>query len=156
MDIQTLIYITIGLGTLIIAQTVAIVLLNTKIRKLLRGPASSIEESVTNIIHEIDGIQEFRKELEPYLSNVERRLKRSFQGHHTLRFDPFRGDGSGGSQSFATAFINEDGDGIILSSLNSRDRMNVYSKPIKRFESEFELTQEEKEALSKAKESCKL
>ncbi|MGH7249434.1 MAG: DUF4446 family protein, partial [Minisyncoccia bacterium] len=55
------------------------------------------------------------------------------------------------NQSFAIGMMNEDGDGLVLSSLYSRERMSIFAKPIKRGKSEYELTAEEKEALNKAK-----
>ena len=47
--------------------------------------------------------------------------------------------------------LNEDGDGVVLSSLYARDRMSVFAKPIKNNKSEYELSNEEKEVLSKIK-----
>ena len=46
--------------------------------------------------------------------------------------------------------LNEEGDGVVFSSLYSRERMSVFAKPIKNNKSEYELTSEEKEALKKA------
>ena len=59
-----------------------------------------------------------------------------------MRFNPFKD--VGGNQSFAIAIVNEDGDGIVLSSLYSRERMSVFAKQIKKGISEVELTEEEK------------
>ena len=47
--------------------------------------------------------------------------------------------------------VNEDGDGVVFSSLYSRERMSVFAKPIKNGKSEYELTSEEKNVLDKAK-----
>ena len=49
------------------------------------------------------------------------------------------------------AFLNDEGDGVIMSSLYARDRMSIFAKPIKKGKSEFELSAEEKEVLDKAK-----
>ena len=46
--------------------------------------------------------------------------------------------------------LDEDGNGVVLSSLYSRERMSVFAKPIKNNKSEYELTAEEKEALKGA------
>ena len=70
-----------------------------------------------------------------------------------VRFNPFSGDGSGGNQSFAAAFLDEKGSGVVLSSLYARDRVGLYAKPIEKGASSFELTKEEKEALERAQES---
>ena len=68
-----------------------------------------------------------------------------------------KGDGSGGNQSFATGFLSEEKNGVIISSMYSRDHVSVFAKPIKNFISEQgELTAEEKDALNHAKDSIKL
>ena len=46
---------------------------------------------------------------------------------------------------------NEEGDGLVISSLYARERMSVFAKPIKNGKSEYELTQEEIEVINKAK-----
>jgi hypothetical protein len=46
-------------------------------------------------------------------------------------FKAFDGMKSGGTNSFSLALLNEEGDGVILSTLHSRERVNVYSKEIK-------------------------
>jgi hypothetical protein len=46
--------------------------------------------------------------------------------------------------------LNEEGDGVVLSSLYSRERMSVFAKPIKNKKSEYELTVEEKAVLDQA------
>jgi hypothetical protein len=73
-----------------------------------------------------------------------------------LRFNPFKGTGDGGNQSFSTAFVSEKGDGAIISSLYSRDRVSIFCKPLASFESSFELTDEEKEVLEAAKVKLKI
>lgn len=138
-----------------VAMIISIVNL-IKTKKILRGTSKDIGTSFTKVIEDMKSFDEFRKDLEEYLHHVEGRVKKSFRGIHTIRFNPFQGDGSGGFQSFATALLNEEGNGVIISSLHARDRMSVYAKPISKFISEFELSEEEQEALSKAKESCKL
>ena len=79
---------------------------------------------------------------------VNAKLQKSIRGLETVRFNPFSDQGS--NQSFAIGMLNEKGDGVVLSSLYSRERMSVFAKPIKGGKSEYELTAEEKEVLKKA------
>jgi len=88
-----------------------------------------------------------------YLKTAEARLRRSIQGVETIRFNAFKGTGEGGNQSFAIALLSENGDGTVVSSLYARDRMSVFAKPIKNFSSEFEMTAEERDAVTRAKRS---
>ncbi len=151
LDTASMIYILLGL---IIALVLWIVKLEIRIRKMLRGKdVHSIEDAVVKLHSDITNLQKFQGESIEYLKNIEARLKRSVQAVETIRFNPFKGTGEGGNQSFATALLNEKGDGVVVSSLYSRDRVSVYSKPLKKFTSEFEVTQEEREAIGAAKES---
>jgi Protein of unknown function (DUF4446) len=145
----------IALGAALIALVISISNLSST-KKILRGSTKELGTSMVQVIEDMKNLDTWKKSLEEYLRSVENRLKSSTRGVYTLRFNPFQGDGSGGFQSFATAFVNEEGDGVIISSLHARDRMSVFAKPISKFTSELTLTEEEQEALSKAKESCKL
>ena len=124
-----------------------------KLKKfLVNVDAHNIGESLSSVSSNVNELQAFRTELESYLATVEKRLKKSVQSVHTVRFNPFKGSGGGGNQSFATAFLTEDGDGVVVSSLYSREHVSIFSKPVKGHTSEFELSEEECEALEKAKE----
>lgn len=149
--------ILVGLGALILLSLVLIIHFEIRLRKLLRGTrAQNLEDSIALVERDIQALKKFRGEATGYLEKVEKRLGQSIQGVATVRFNPFKGNGEGGSQSFASSFITEKGDGLILSSLHTRDRVSVFAKPIKNYVSEFELTGEEKEAIAKAKEKlCK-
>ena len=76
-------------------------------------------------------------------------MKKSVRGLETIRFNPFPDQGS--NQSFAVGMLNEEGNGVVFSSLYSRERMSIFAKPVKNGKSEYELTTEEKEVLKKAK-----
>jgi hypothetical protein len=153
---ETVAYIAIAAMTLAVIAMIVTISHYLANKKLLRGATQDVGTSIEQVVKDMKSLDVFRRDLEEYLRSVETRLKTSFRGMHTIRFNPFQGDGSGGFQSFATAFVNEDGTGVIISSLHARDRMSVFAKPVSKFASELTLTEEEQEALSKAKESCKL
>jgi hypothetical protein len=147
-----LIAVTI-LGVIVIVLLVITIMMNIKLRKfLIDKDGENIGDSLTFAADNIKDLQAFKRELEVYLLTVENRLKKSVQSVHTVRFNPFKGAGEGGNQSFATAFLSEDGDGVIVSSLYSRDHVSIFSKPVKGHKSEYELSGEETEALQKARE----
>ncbi|HEC30734.1 MAG TPA: DUF4446 family protein [Candidatus Yonathbacteria bacterium] len=143
----------VGLALLTLILIVLVVRLQTKLRKLVSGKdGKSLECDIVGIQKNLESTSVEQKEIREYLRNIEKRLRRSIQGVGTIRFNPFKGTGSGGNQSFATALLSEDGDGAVISSLYSRERVSIFSKPIKKFKSEYELSTEEKHALQKAKE----
>jgi len=121
-----------------------------RLKKLFRGKkGSDIEESITVINEAINGLKDAHFKATERLDVHNKKLGQSLRGIHTVRFNPFPELGS--NQSFAIAILNESGDGVILSSLYTRERVSVFAKPIKNMRSEYELTDEEKEALLKAK-----
>lgn len=144
--------ILIGLGGLVIILIALVIHFEIRLRKLLRGTrAKSIEDSLSLIEQDIKVLKNFKGEASAYLEKVEKRLGRSIQGVGMIRFNPFKGNGEGGNQSFASSLITEKGDGLIISSLYSRDHVSIFAKPVKNYTSEFELTEEEKESLSRAR-----
>ena len=140
------------LTILTIALFVKIIMMNNRLKKFLVDvDAKNIGDSLDHIAAKVKSLQSFEKEMESYLSSVEKRLRKSAQSIYTVRFNPFHGTGGGGNQSFATSILNEEGDGVVISSLYSREHVSIYSKPIKNFTSEHELSTEEKESVDKAK-----
>ena len=63
-----------------------------------------------------------------------------------VRFNPFKE--LGGDHSFSLAILNAEDDGIIVTSLHTRDRTRVYMKDIKNAKSSFELSNDEIKALN--------
>ena len=121
-----------------------------RMKKLMAGKkAADLEEVLMALVQDLDNLQKSKNKIETDIGQIENRLKKSIRGLSTVRFNPFKD--SGGNQSFAIAMLNEDGDGVILSSLYSRERMSVFAKPVKNHVSEYDLTNEEQEALKTAK-----
>jgi len=144
-------YTIITLLFVVVVLTIWIMLLERKLARFLRGgKTETLGESLSSLEQEVKALSAFRKETEGYLHAVEKRLKRSVQGVGTVRFQAFKGTGDGGNQSFASAFINEKGDGVVISSIYSRNIVGVYAKPVSGGAATFELTPEEKEALGRA------
>lgn len=143
-------YLTYGALILIIFTIGWLARLEIKLRKLLGGKNQSLDEAVSEMRKELAALKKYKDASEKYLEQVEQRLKKSITGVETVRFNPFKGNGSGGNQSFATAFVSEEGNGVVISSLYSREHVSVFAKPVKNLSSEYELTAEEKESLQKA------
>jgi hypothetical protein len=147
------IYIWGAIGLIIISLFSWVIWLQNKLGKLLIGKSKNIDDSISILNKEIIDLKKFQTEAEETFKDNDARLKKTISGVETIRFNPFKGDGSGGNQSFATAFLNEEKNGVIISSMYSRDHISIFSKPIKNSLSEYELTKEEREAMNKAQSS---
>ena len=121
-----------------------------RLKRFFRGAKGrDLEETIAELEKNITKLERARNSTEQEIAGINKKLQKSIRGLETLRFNPF--PDQGGNQSFAIGMLDEEGDGLVLSSLYSRDRMSVFAKPVKNGKSEYELTKEEKEVLNRAK-----
>lgn len=144
-----LIYILASVSLLL---TGVVIYLHIRLKKILCGKSGGdLEDVLESVSNRVKDIESFREESEKYLSDLERRVRRSSQVVETVRFNAFGGGANGGNQSFATAILSETGDGVVFSSIYSRERVSVFAKPVKTFVSEYETSEEEDQAIAGAK-----
>ncbi len=96
-------------------------------------------------------VREMTDELKMVRNDVARldvMAETSIQKVGLVRFNPF--DDTGGDQSFALALLDSSDNGVIVSSLYSREGTRIYAKSIIRGESRHHLTDEEREAIRRA------
>lgn len=149
MEMNSIFYFYIIAAAGLFFLAIWILSIESRLKKIFRGKkAENLEGLIGGISAELEKINISQKDTEKYLGNVEKRLKNSVQRVGVLRFNPF-GD-SGSNQSFAIAFLDEKGNGVVVSSLYSREKVNTYAKPIKNYESEYSLSEEEKQAIKTA------
>lgn len=121
-----------------------------RVRKLLMGKnGQSLEATIHDLVNAATELHKRQDDIIAMLEDVDGRVKTSIRGVELIRFNPFEDAGS--NQSFAIALLNEEGDGVVLSSLYSRERMSIFAKPVKQLSSPHELSDEEKDVITKAK-----
>lgn len=79
---------------------------------------------------------------------LEARMSGTLQGVGLIRFNPLAD--MGGDQSFALAVVDANADGFVISSLHGRNATRIYSKVVRRGQSNTMLTAEEQQALEQA------
>ena len=89
------------------------------------------------------------KELFKSSRNLWKMSTRSIQKVGVVRFNPFNDIGS--DQSFVIALLDSFDNGLVISSLFTREGTRIYSKPIEKSQSKYPLSDEEKEAIKRAK-----
>ncbi|HEV8666512.1 MAG TPA: DUF4446 family protein [Candidatus Paceibacterota bacterium] len=146
-------FIAITASLLAVLSLIYATLLERRLSRLTMGRSGSLEETITVLSRETREMHEFKTEVERYLKLVEQRLRGSVSGVGVVRFNPFSTGGQGGNQSFAAAFIDEEGTGVVFSTLYARNHVGVYAKPLERGASTYELSDEEKQAIVEAKQS---
>lgn len=147
MNTIILIYI---LSFVVILLLIWVIVVERRLRRFFLGKnAESLETLMVDISKQVENLKNTQLEINKHLETVDKRLNKSIRRIETVRFNPFLDAGS--NQSFAISFLNDEGDGVIISSLYARDRMSIFAKPITSGKSEFELSTEEKEVLRKSK-----
>jgi hypothetical protein len=120
-----------------------------RLKRLFRGRRSqNLETIVNDLQNDIQKLKTGLIQAERVLAYHEARLKKVVSRVSTIRFNPFQGQG--GNQSFVSCFLNDQGNGVVISSLYSRDKVSVYAKPIIGGRSNYELTAEEKRVINEA------
>jgi hypothetical protein len=148
MDTQILIISILGL--VIVFLIILLVRFDRKFQKLFAGTSAKDLEGVIHIVHKhVEGLKNNQESTNKEIELINKRLAKSVRSIETLRFNPF--PDAGGNQSFAISLINDEGDGVVISSLYARDRMSIFAKPIEKGNPVHELTVEEDEVLNKSK-----
>jgi len=146
MSTIILFYIISGVVIIILLW---ILLIELRLKRIFAGTkAKNLEEMVVVVGKKIAELEESQAKIDKHLIQVDNRLDKSIRSVETIRFNPFVDAGS--NQSFAIAFMNDEKNGVVMSSLYARDRMSIFAKPIVNGKSDFELSDEEKEVLEKA------
>jgi hypothetical protein len=143
---------TLLFGVLFLLMAIAlifIVRIEIRMRKLFKGSkALTLESLMADIIARVEYLGKQGEFHNTHLANLDQQLQKLGRGVKLIRFNPF--PDMGGTQSFAVAIINEKGDGVVFSSLYSRERMSVFAKPITAGKSDIELTPEEASVVADA------
>jgi len=147
-DLKDLVLVLISLIALFVA-----IFTRVKMKKMLKGTKPvTLEKSVMEIVKSLQDLEDFREDAVKIFKQYNSRIHTSVRAVETLRYNAFKGMGTGGNQSFTSVFSDEHGDGLIITGLFASESMRVFAKPMVEFESQFELTHEEHEAVKLAKE----
>ncbi|HZW82329.1 MAG TPA: DUF4446 family protein [Candidatus Deferrimicrobium sp.] len=159
MDNLTVIVLALGIAILLTLLLVAILIQRlkklTKVHKSLMTGMNGVnlEELLGNYLGKVQAAENKVAELNARSEKLEAYAQKSIQNISLLRFNAFENMGS--DLSFAAAFLDLNGDGLVINSINSREESRVYAKPVLKGKSSYHLSDEEIEAINKAIESNK-
>jgi hypothetical protein len=115
---------------------------------LFKKDKQPTETASKDLVKKIQALEETVEKITAELAEVKKKSKHTISKIGITRFNPFKE--IGGDQSFAVALLDEEKDGIIITSYYGRDLNRMYAKEIKGGTSQYNLSQEEKEAISQA------
>ncbi len=110
---------------------------------------ASIEETLTNYINLVNNVNEENKIIKSDYVNLERKLSKCSQKIGLVRYNAF--DDVGSDLSFALAILDDENNGIVLNAIYGRTSSNIYAKSVENGNSKYTLSEEEIEAITKAK-----
>lgn len=143
------------LSTALAIVTLYAMYLDHKIHRFTRGQSgASLEEIMKACVDSVSKIEERNEFISKHALTLDERVSHALRNAQTIRYKAF--DANGSNQSFSIALLNEKGNGVIISSLHSRDRMSTFAKPVQNYESTYELTEEETLTVTDAKKAHKL
>lgn len=113
--------------------------------------ASDLEGVLAEQIKRLRQTEKEIKSLEKFNGYLEKMALKSVQKVGLVRFNPFKE--TGGDQSFSIALLDSQDNGLVISSLYTREGTRIYAKPIVAGESKHNLSKEEEMAIEQAKGS---
>ena len=120
-----------------------------RLRAIFEGKdAKNLEDVFALLRKEVMEARRSLQSLDERVAEARGKLRGSVQNVGIVRFNPFRD--AGGDQSFCIALLDEQQNGVVISSLYSRDGVRVYGKPIQSGASTYTLSGEEKQAIQRA------
>ena len=140
---STLSIIAIAAAAVAFLSLVMVMMLGRRLRRLRRFRPKARPEA------ESSGPSAWDETAIAYeLAELREAMGHAVQRVGLVRFDAF--DDMGGKLSFAAAMLDGEGSGLVLSSINGRTETRIYAKPVDRGGSEFNLSDEEREAIRRA------
>jgi len=113
-----------------------------------RGINKNLEEVLVDQNRKLTTLTENLDSLNKNLKELQNLNKANIQKIGFIRFNPF--DDAGGNMSFSLSLLNAEDNGIVISSLHSREGTRIYAKGIKKGSSDSKLTEEEVRAINQA------
>lgn len=143
--------ILIILGTWLLVTNIVLWKVLQRYNKLTRGiKKKELRELLENVNEQLIEQKKLGKKLQTWIKSVEKNQETHIQKVGFIRFNPF--SDTGGNQSFCLALLDRHENGIVISSLHSREQTRLYAKQVVKGKTEgSELSKEEKEALKRAK-----
>ena len=120
-----------------------------KYNALVKGVEDvNLEELISKALNEVGKVKEDYNTMEEKYDEIDRRLKFAIQKVGFIRYNAFADMGS--ELSFSIALLDDNLDGIVITSIFGRDYSTSYAKAVVNGESKHSLSVEEMQAIDRA------
>ena len=153
---QLAFYVTIALSVVSILLAVVLIIILCKLKKLKRRVDSltrgkdteSLEDIIVSYLERVESLEEGEEITRAALNAIKDNLKITYQKTGLVKYDAFRE--MSGALSYSLALLDKENNGVLISSMYSREGCYTYAKEIIKGESKINLSEEEAEALKQA------
>ena len=153
---QLVFYVTIALSVVSIILAVLLIIILCKLKTLKRRVDSltrgkdteSMEDIIVSFLERVESLEEGEEITRAALNAIKENLKITYQKTGLVKYDAFRE--MSGALSYSLALLDKENNGILISSMYSREGCYTYAKEIIKGESKINLSEEEAEALKQA------
>ena len=153
---QLVFYVTIALSVVSIILAVILIIVLCKLKTLKRRVDSltrgkdteSLEDIIVSYLERVESLEEGEEITRAALNAIKDNLKITYQKTGLVKYDAFRE--MSGALSYSLALLDKENNGILISSMYSREGCYTYAKEIIKGESKINLSEEEAEALKQA------
>ncbi len=121
----------------------------TLMKKL--GKGENLDDMLKLYIDRVNEIHHENEQIQNYCIKLDNDVNSSIQKIGIVRFNAFKDVGS--NLSFALAMLDRENNGVVLNGIYGSEYSNIYAKPIKNAKSEYQLSDEEVNAIDLAIQS---
>ena len=107
-----------------------------------------MEDIILNFFERIESLEQGEQTTRSDLKDIKDNLKITYQKKGLVKYDAFRE--MSGDLSYSLALLDKENNGVLISSMYSREGCYTYAKDIVNGESKINLSEEEAEALKQA------
>ena len=150
---QLLFYISIALSVCCVILLILVIIslcklktLKRRVDSLTRGKdTESMEDIILSYLQRVESLEEGEEITRAALTAIKDNLKITYQKKGLVKYDAFRE--MSGALSYSLALLDKENNGVLISSMYSREGCYTYAKDIVNGESKINLSEEETEAL---------
>ena len=115
------------------------------------GKGNNLPEMLKEYLEDVELIKRDNREIKAYYTKLDNDISSCIQKVGLVRYNAFKDVGS--DLSFAIAFLDREDNGVVFNGIYGSDSSNIYAKPIKKGQSQYQLSDEERYAIDLAEQS---
>jgi len=145
-----------GFALVIVLLAIILIVQGAKVRKMRRryeammsgSGIEDLESLLINLKNQSDMLEEEQREHKLLIEAAQTKMRGMKSKVAMKRYNAFGERGN--DLSFSLAILDDNHNGIVLTSLHNRENSYIYSKPLDKGESQYPLSPEEKEVIALA------